>query len=498
MSAFIVTHDEMKRCDQNTIQRFGMPETVLIERAALGALDILLTGTFDLRSVCVVCGSGNNGADGFALARLLHQKNIGVHTYFVGDMDHSTDSCRAECAIAQNYGVPTCDLSALQTCTTIVDALFGIGLSREVQGTYAEVIQAINASDASVLSLDIPSGISADSGQVMGVAVKANTTITFGFKKLGLVLFPGADYAGTVCLTDAGITEDGFEKSYPSVSALTPEDISEKLPTREAHTNKGTFGKVLVIAGSVNMSGAAYFSSKSAYRTGAGLVKVFTPSQNRSVLQTALPEAILSTYESGHMAFQALSEALEWSNVVVLGPGLGMDADARFIVKNVLENYSKPLILDADGLNLLSTNPEWHQDLLRNPNLILTPHLGEMARLLQVGIPEISGNLIRTALTFAKQHEVTCVLKDARTVVATSDGKVTVNLSGNSGMSTGGSGDVLTGIIAGLIAQGLTPGDAAPLGVYIHGLAGDLAAQTVGKRAMIASDIIDAIGSIIG
>lgn len=491
---YIVTSSEMKRCDTYTIEKIGVPAMVLMERAALSAMEELCDGSFDLKQVLVVCGGGNNGGDGFALARLLHLQNIAVSILFVGNKDKLTPETRQQMKIAENYGIKIDSDIDFTGFTTIVDALFGIGLDRKVEGRYANIIEKMNQSQADILALDIPSGISADTGKIMGISAQAKKTITFGYKKIGLVLYPGAKYAGIIKTKDIGIKDVGFNKEYPKICSYTYEDL-KKIPRRNPYSNKGTFGKVLIMAGSVNMSGAAYFSAKAAYRMGAGLVRIYTLQENRQILQTMLPEAILTTYDENDIEIEVLKQVINWANVIVMGPGSGQGPSVALILKHVLENAKVPLVIDADGINCIARDP----NLLKNhqSDIILTPHLGEMARLTRKSIPEIAENLIQEAESYAKKHHLVCVLKDTRTVVTDGKDGVYLNQSGNNGMATGGSGDVLTGIIAALLAQGVDLLEAARLGVYIHGLAGDSARSKLGAHSMMANDLIDHIKEIM-
>ncbi|MFY9612894.1 MAG: NAD(P)H-hydrate dehydratase [Tissierellaceae bacterium] len=491
---YLVTSNEMKACDYNTINKIGIPSMVLVERAALGALEELVDHGFDLSRVLVVCGRGNNGADGFALARLLHLKGVSVDILFIDRDKKSTPETSQQISIVQNYGIGILDQVDFTAYTTIVDGLLGVGLSRDVEGAYADIIEGINQSQARVLALDIPSGISADDGKVMGKAVLADKTVTFGFKKLGLVLYPGARYAGELVVKDIGLTEIGFEGKLPKVSSHTPEDM-EMLPVRQPYSNKGTFGRVLVVAGSTNMSGAAYLSAKAAYRMGVGLVNIYTVEENREILQTQLPEAILTTYDSQNPDLGDLIAKIQEARVIVVGPGMGRSLSTRIILETVLKVSEVPLVIDADAVNILAENPDLLED--HRQDIILTPHLGEMGRLIKKNTRQISENIIAEAEDFARKKGLNCVLKDTRTVIARRDGQVFLNQSGNDGMATAGSGDVLTGIIAGLIAQGLGSMEAASLGVYIHGLAGDRAAEKLGRHALMAGDIIDSLHYIL-
>ncbi|MGO5013415.1 NAD(P)H-hydrate dehydratase [Niallia sp. Sow4_A1] len=489
---YLLNCEEMKRCDVTTIQKIGMPSMVLMERAALSVVEEL--DSFDLTRVLVVCGSGNNGADGYAVARLLHLQNIKVDVLFVGDEQKRTTENKQQQKIAEYYGVSSVKKIENNPYTTIVDALFGIGLSRPLSGKYLEIIEQVNQAEGEILSVDIPSGISADNGKVMGNAIKATRTVTFAFRKLGLVLYPGADYAGVVKVKDIGITARGFEGRFPKIYTYTRKDL-ERIPRRQSYSNKGTYGKILVVAGSKNMSGAAYFSAKAAYRMGAGLVRIVTPEENRQILQTLLPEAIVTTYQRSQLDGDWLTEAINWASAIVIGPGMGISEEAKYLLSKVLSISKVPLVIDADAITLVAKEPELLHD--HEQKIIMTPHVGEMSRLTGKPIPKIADDIIEVAEKFAAEKKLTCVLKDARTIVTEGTEDTYVNTSGNNGMATGGTGDVLTGVIVGLLAQGLREREAARLGVYIHGLAGDAAAAQKGPYGMLADDVCDAINEVV-
>ncbi|HZX21479.1 MAG TPA: NAD(P)H-hydrate dehydratase [Clostridia bacterium] len=493
---YLLSSSEMKRCDASIINKMGVPSMVLMEKAALGAEEELYDGTFDLKKIIVVCGNGNNGGDGFVVARLLYLKNIDVTILFVGDEKKCTPETKQQIKIVQNYGIKIYndfDFN-FDGYTTIIDAIFGVGISKPVKGKYAQIIERMNEAEADVFSLDIPSGISADTGEIMGVAIRAKKTATFAYKKVGLVLYPGAEYAGTVKVKDIGITDIGFEGVRPQVYSYTKEDL-KRIPERCSRSHKGTYGKILVIAGAVNMGGAAYLAAKSVYRMGAGLVKLYIPNENRTILQTMLPEAILGTYNSDNIDTEDLKEAISWADAIIMGPGMGKNETTKSILNVLIPNADVPLVIDADGVNIIAEHP----DILKNHknNIIITPHLGEMAGLVKKDIHEIEESLIKEAKEYAKQENIVCVLKDARTAVTDGNGGVYLNQSGNNGMATAGSGDVLTGIIAGLLAQGMNNLEAATLGVYIHGLAGDSATSKLGVYSVIADDIVDNISDVL-
>ncbi len=494
---FLLSAEQMKHCDSDTIEKIGIPSLVLMERAALSVADEICRSGCDLRSVLVVCGSGNNGGDGFAVARLLDERGVRVTIAFVGNEDSMTEETAAQRQICENCGIKISSNFMQREYTVIVDAIFGIGMSRDAQGRYAQIIDWINQQSAFKVAVDIPSGVSTDTGKILGLAVQADLTVTFAYRKIGQVLFPGTEYCGRVVRRDIGITADRFQRGIPNVFTYGEEDLA-RIARRRPYSNKGTYGKVLLIAGSRGMSGAACLCATAAYRSGSGLVRVFTTECNREIIQTCLPEAIVTTYRDegsdGRFPAKELEEALDWSDVAGIGPGFGTGRLQEEILAAVLSEYKKPLVIDADGLNLLSRQP--HLLYETEASVILTPHIGEMMRLTDNTKEEILEDILRTARQFAREYGVVCALKDARTVV--SDGsRVYVNTSGNNGMAVGGSGDILTGMICGLLAQKMPPFDAAALGVYLHGLAGDAAQEKHSAYSMIARDIADQIGEVL-
>ncbi len=504
---YLVKKAEIKQYDANTSKVFGIPPLVLIERAALAATEeIERDGLRAGSRVVIAVGTGNNGADGIAIGRLLHLKGYQVFLVLCLDRTRATAENKKELEIAQNYKIATDNAAQwLQEKHTseqydlFIDALFGVGLSRSIEGEAAKLIECLNDMSGKKVAIDIPSGIDADNGQVLGVAFQANLTVTFSYEKLGMRLCPGIGYCGRIVCRSVGIDDHSFlaesELGHaPRVAAYTREDLS-LLPPRRMHTNKGSYGKVLVIAGSVNMAGAAIFSAKAAYLCGCGLVRVFTPEENRTILQGALPEAVLTTYSAKKWDADSLNASMQWADVIVCGPGIGSSDTAKKIVHTVLKNAAVPLVLDADALNIISEDTE----ILRRPHteLILTPHLGEMSRLNHMPISYLQEHLLESAEEFSRTYNLICVLKDAVTITAIPYGQTIVNLSGNNGMATGGSGDVLTGVIASLLAQGLAPKCAAALGVYMHGCAGDAAAKRYGQYSLMATALLEALPDIL-
>lgn len=490
---YLVSAAEMKRYDNNTIEKIGIPALVLMERAALAAFEKVQNYCENgkKRHILVMAGVGNNGADGLALARLLAEASYSVEVWCVGNTEKATKQWRQQAEILKYYPVKMGTQPKNNCYDVLVDGLFGVGLSREVKGEYAEAISLFNRLEGWKLALDIPSGIDADFGKVLGSAVKANETVTFGFCKRGLVLYPGCEYAGKVHVADIGISGTSFLGEEPRMIRLdTP--ICELLPKRQAVGNKGTFGKVLLVAGSMNMAGAALLSARAAYRTGAGMVKVITAPENRVIVQETLPEALLGSMED-------LKESLRWADVLAIGPGLGKEESAKVALEMVITDSEKPLLIDADGLNLLAEDASLRRKLAqegrRGRSIILTPHVGELSRLVGKSILECKEDLLTVSCALSAELHSVVVAKDARTYICQEQKPICLNTSGNSGMATAGSGDVLSGIIVSLMGQGMDAFEAACVGVYLHGKAGDKVAEKLGEHACMAGDMADLCGS---
>lgn len=490
---YLVTAQEMKQYDKNTIEYLGIPGPVLMERAALAAEDFLkerFDAVKERTKVLIFAGMGNNGGDGLALARLLAADGYTAAVRCVGDPEKATEQWKSQWQTLQHFPVKTDSNTQTDEYNVIVDALFGVGLSRPVEGVYAEAVKEMNEAKGFKLALDVPSGICSDTGRVLGCAFRADVTITFGFCKRGLVMYPGADYAGQVQNANVGIGPESFLGQIPEM--YTMEKGENCLPDRASSGNKGTFGKALLVAGSNGMAGAAILAARAAYRTGAGMVKVITAEENRQILQQGIPEALYGSCRQ-------LAESLEWADVIAIGPGIGREEQALQCLKTVVEKSRKPLVLDADALNLLAEeNGKTLAEELRTQGaegrtILLTPHVGELARLLHRTIPECKQDLPGCAKALAEQFHGVAVPKDARTVVCKEQGAYYLNTTGNSGMATAGSGDVLTGVITGLLAQGMDDSQAAVNGVYLHGLAGECAAELHTEYGVMAGDIADCL-----
>lgn len=486
-----------KKVDSYTINEIGVPPLVLMERAALAVASKtaeIAAGFGRQVRICAVCGCGNNGADGVAAARILTWQGLPADIMVAGDVSKGSPEFDAQMKIAASSGMPLCNISSLSEYDIVIDAIFGTGLSREVKGDHARIIDMINSCQCVTVSVDMPSGISADTGNILGTAVRADATVTFGYNKHGLLLYPGRELAGEITVADIGFCPEAVRGLNPAMY-FTTGDIAG-IPKRDAMANKGSYGRTLVIAGSETMSGAAYLAAAAAYRSGVGLVEVFTHSANCSVIRTLLPEAIVTGYDEGN-AEERLEPLLDKADSVILGPGLSTDSTAVAIVKKVLSDAAQPLIIDADALNIISSDTNMLKSC--RSTVIITPHIGEMVRLTGKTKKELLDDTVGAAASFAREYNVICVLKNAASVVAEPDGRrrVYINNSGCAAMAKGGFGDVLTGVIAGMLALRIEPFSAASMGVYVHGLAGEAAAFDCGGHGAVASDILERLGKIM-
>lgn len=491
---YLLDAAQMKVADTYTITQLGISSLELMERAAGACVEAMVQAGWNLGRVLVVCGSGNNGGDGFAIGRILLEKGTEVKLVFAGRMESRTEETVCQMERFLKAGGRVCGEFEEADYDAVVDALFGVGLSREITGNYAELLNRMNEESGKKLAVDIPSGICASTGQVMGTAFRADMTVTFQEKKLGLLLFPGCGYAGRVAAADIGIDSSLVHKERGVCYTMDGKDAKKLLPARPADSHKGTFGKLLLIAGSGGMAGAAFLSALAAYRVGVGLVQIYTAKENRSVLQQLIPEAIISAYEG--FDEKELLKKLAWADTVCIGPGIGISEISGHILNIVLKEGKVPCMIDADGLNLLAGNPEL-LNRLSGGRFVLTPHMKELSRLTDCPIGIIKKNRREQLEAFTKRYGVTLVQKDARTLVGSPGYHTYVNGTGNAAMAKAGSGDVLSGMIAGFMAQGKKPYDAAVLGVYVHGLAGDLAREEFGDYSVLARDLAGYIGSAI-
>lgn len=503
---YIISGTNIKQVDKYSIEKIGIPSLVLMERAALAVAEQVEKVVNADSRVIVFANVGNNGGDGVAVARILLNRGLSTCLYVIGNAEKATTDFKTQLEIYKRVnGLVTYinlnsefSINEFSKDDVIIDALFGVGLARDISGIYKNVVECINNTKSIKIAVDVPSGINADTGAVMGCAVDADYTVTFNANRTGLVLYPGCEYAGNVIIRDIGFPKEALE-SVDNAYCLEPEDII-MLPERVANSNKGTYGKILIIAGSDTMTGAAYMSSLAAMRMGAGMVKVFTTEKCAAIIQTSFPEAMVETWNSSENYTNRLKNSLDWCDVIVIGPGLGQTHETKELLKCALKS-AKKIVVDADGINLISASDEIKK--LLHKQVVITPHIGEMSRLTGISIPEIKNNLVYTARKCAGELGITVVLKDARSVIT--DGTNTyINITGNNGMATAGSGDVLAGITGAIWATSKMSkflGDdvarIAALAHMIHGMAGDMAANKYSKAGLMATDIISELKTIL-
>lgn len=497
----VVTAAEMRALDAWAIAH-DTPGPTLMERAGAGATRLLRRQHPRLRGpVVILCGRGNNGGDGFVMARLLRRARVAVDVWLTADRDAVRGDAGA--MLARWRGA----VRSLQTATdlarlrptlaraqVVVDALLGTGLNAPVTGFLADVIAAVNDAGRPVFAVDIPSGLSADTGTPLGTAVRATATATFAFPKIGQCIHPGVEQCGTLTTVDIGIPAAAVTAVGPRTTLLEARDVGALLPRRGPTTHKGDTGHVLVVAGSRGKTGAALMSAHATARAGAGLTTLAGPASVQATLEGHVREVMTEALPDGADGRAALGDGtaidrlLDGRDAVVCGPGLGQGDDTRALVHHVVRRCRAPLVLDADGLNAVAGTGVLRE---RPAPTILTPHPGEMARLADITTGAVQADRLALARRFAAEQGVVLVLKGARTVIAAPEGQAAICPTGNPGMASGGMGDVLTGILAALLAQGLAPFEAACLGVYAHGAAADAVAARRGQVGLLAGDLID-------
>ncbi|MFR2836073.1 MAG: NAD(P)H-hydrate dehydratase [[Clostridium] nexile] len=489
---YLPTGEQMRRADLYTIEEIGVPSMVLMERAALEVVRCMEEEQLDFRKVLVVCGSGNNGGDGYAIARLLHLKGHDVTIFFAGNSQKRSKENAQQAKIAAHYEIPVITNLDTGEYSVIIDALFGTGLKREITGHYREILCSVNQMTGEKVAVDLPSGIHDTTGAQMGIAFCADLTVAIAFPKRGLFLQEGNVCAGKILTGDIGISSETFSEGTVTFG-YEKQDLFLGFPKRKKNSHKGSYGKVLMIAGSKGMSGAAYLSAKAAYAVGAGLVQIYTHEENRVILQQLLPEAIITTYDT--FDSEQLEKLIQWADLIGIGCGLGKSDTAERVMQYTLKRALVPCVVDADGINILSKHMEWIE--VTNALIVLTPHMKEMSRMLQCSVKELIEQRMERLHAFVERYKVVCVLKDARTLVAKEHRNTYLNLSGNAAMAKAGSGDVLAGVIVGILAQQCEPYTSACLGVFLHGLAGDVARDKKGAYSVLASDLVAEISSVL-
>ena len=509
----VLTTAQMRDADRRTIHEVGIPSAVLMENAGrhvVAALERQLPNLADLR-VAVVCGKGNNGGDGFVVARVLEASGVDTRVYLPASASEVAGDARVNLLALRAVGVSVAEvaepdawaahLPEIGACDVIVDALFGTGLTRPLEGHWRTVVGDLNASGVPIVSVDLPSGLTADTALLVGETIDATLTVTLGAPKLSLLVPPAATRAGDVVVADIGIPDAVIEAlDGPRLATITRAWARGLIVPRSDDIHKGDCGRVLIVAGSTGKTGAARLAALGALRSGAGLVTVATPHACQPVVSTLMSEYMtlgVDDTADGMVSVEAVEAVLaERCDVLAVGPGLGQGPGVRAFVHALVERATVPLVLDADAVNAFAADPAALAGR-DGRDLIITPHPGEMARLVGTTVEHVQTHRVEVARELATTRGLHVVLKGARTVVATPEGAVSINMTGNPGMATGGTGDVLTGVVAAWLAQLLDAEAACRLGVLLHGLAGDLAAHEQGEVGLIASDLADHLGSAV-
>jgi ADP-dependent NAD(P)H-hydrate dehydratase / NAD(P)H-hydrate epimerase len=501
----IVTAEQMKQIDRAAIDQRSIPSLRLMEHAGKAVATAILDYFPDRKRIAIFVGKGNNGGDALVVARLLHQKRKKVNVYLTAkpaEMSPDAKSNlnkylklrRAPKPIEITKDTLPILNQMLATFNLIIDGLLGTGTKGNISGLLAELIPLLNEAKKPMVAIDLPSGLDADTGKPLGAAIRAALTVTLGLPKPGLVTYPGAEHCGKLVIADIGLPQDLVIDNKIKLNWLTGSEMKSILPVRKPDTHKNDFGHIFVLAGSVGFTGAAALTSLSALRAGAGLVTLGIPKSLNDIMESKLTEVMkLPLPETGQRSLaldaeQPIMEFAKKATVLAIGPGLSLNEETKQLVRHIMVQSTLPMVIDADGITAISEDLSLLQQA--KAPVILTPHPGEMARLLHSIGKMVQSDRIELARKFAQEYKVILVLKGARTVIADPTGQVYLNPTGNSGMASAGVGDVLTGIIAGFLGQKLSPLNSALLGVYLHGLAADLAAEQLTQYSLIASDII--------
>jgi NAD(P)H-hydrate epimerase len=509
----VLNTQQMREADRQTIDDVGIPSIVLMENAGRQAVAAMEAAFEDLSTskVAVLCGRGNNGGDGFVVARTLAQRGIEATVFLLGSVGDVRGDARINLEILGRVGLTVVEVTTAQEwelhfseiseCDLIVDAIVGTGFHGPLTGLLETVVADVNGLGVPVVAIDLPTGVSADSHELEGEAIEASMTVTLAAPKIPLILPPADAYGGDLVIADIGIPGAVIDElEGPWLELLTRERMRELIPARAADSHKGDFGRVLVIAGSVGRTGAAHLTALGALKSGAGLVTIATPRSCVATVAAMMPEYMTEGLEetaAGTIDFSAVDRVLDLkADIIAIGPGLGQDPSTAAFVQAIVERAGAPLVLDADALNAFTGDPE-RLTGRDGVDVIITPHPGEMARLLNLSIEQVQADRLEHAREFAAARRVHVVLKGHRTIIAGPEGRSFVNLTGNAGMATGGTGDLLTGMIAAWFAQILDPEGACKLAVYLHGTAGDLAEADEGEVALLPSDIAARLGDAV-
>ncbi|MBI5102170.1 MAG: NAD(P)H-hydrate dehydratase [Nitrospirae bacterium] len=499
----VATAGQMKEIDRKTTKGYGIPSAVLMERAGLRVAE-RVKELFSQHKIVVLAGGGNNGGDGLVAARQLHNEGYNVRVFMLSKEDRLGTQCKAQLRIAKKTGVPVEFRSSVTPGdlhgACVIDAIVGTGLDQVLRGPVVEVIRFLNETDVPVVSVDLPSGISSDNGRIMGEAVMADVTVTFGLPKIGHYLHPGSGHTGRLFIEDIGFPRELLTSGSIRTEALERAEAARLIPERPVFSHKGDYGHLLVIAGSRGKTGAALMTARAAMRSGAGLVTIAAPESIADVVQSmVVEEMVLPLPDDGTGAFspEALEKVLTFMagnvDVCAIGPGMRVTSGTRRLVSGLIGVSTVPLVIDADGINALQGCA--HVLKKAKSPVVLTPHAGEMSRMLDMPIADLFSDMPGHAGKFAAGSGTYLVMKGAPTLIASPEGEVFINTTGNAGMATAGSGDVLTGMIGSFLCQGMNPLDASVLGVYLHGLSGDIAASEKGMHSLMAGDIIESIPS---
>lgn len=506
---FVLSVDEMRRADAVAIEELKIPGIILMENAGLKTAQYIAERFMPVagKTVGVFCGKGNNGGDGFVVGRHLHQMGATVTFWLTGKKAQLQGDARINMQVAGKMGLPIHEIENWSSdekfyeYDLLIDALLGTGLKGNVRGIYADIIKSVNRFPGDVAAVDTPSGLDCDSGVPLGDCVRADVTVTMGNIKTGMLFYPAREYTGELAIADLSVPESVFRQINSQKQVYNIDDYMALLPSRPADAYKNTFGKVLVLAGSTGLTGAASLCSLAALRSGAGMVILGCPEKLNPLFEEKLTEVMtdpLPCTETGSLrasAFDAASHSLAWCHVLALGPGLSTHPETRKFVHRVLQEQARPIVIDADGLNNLADATELLTEY--RGESVLTPHIGELARLTGLQIAEIQKSPVALVKEYAQKWHSVLLLKGAPTIIGDEEGNIYFNPSGNAGLATAGSGDVLTGLIAGFLAQGLQAKDAALLGAFVHGLSGDHAAMAKGQRGMIAGDLLNHIPDVL-
>jgi NAD(P)H-hydrate epimerase len=510
----VATAEQMQELDRKAIETYRIPGIVLMENAGRGATEAIAEAfpDFQKMKIAIIAGKGNNGGDGFVVARYLLNSGVNGKVYLLADPKALRGEAETNSQIFQRMkgeviSVPSSKdyqkvKKELERFDLLIDAIFGTGLDAEVRGYYREVIDHLNTLQKPIVAIDIPSGLDANSGKPLGTAIRASLTVTFGLPKIGHLIPPGPDYVGEVKVIDIGYPQKLVEEEKIQAHLLGKEEIRTWLSIpRRPNTNKGDYGHLLVIAGSVGKTGAAAMACEAALRMGAGLVTLAIPKSLNPIMEMKLTEVMTEPLPEtpkqtlSLRAFSSIVRLCENKKAVIMGPGVGTFKETQSLMVKLLRALEIPVIVDADGLTALTSQSKVLP--ISNRSLILTPHPGEMARLIRSSSKEVQDDRIGISRSFSQSNHLYLVLKGHRTLIATPKGEVFINPTGNPGMASGGTGDVLTGMIGGLICQGFDILQSLQVAVYLHGLAGDLMARELGEKSLIATDIIQKIPELL-